>query len=224
MNAVIFDFDGVVAESETVANRVLARAISALGHETTLEDALRDYCGRSFPDVIEKIECRIGKPVPDGFAQTLFEDTLTAFDEGLEEVPGATAFIRSLVDTKFCIASSSHPDRLDVCLRKLDLLETFGERVFSASQVPRGKPAPDLFLHAAKQLEAAPHECIVIEDSVSGVLAGKAAGMHVVGLVAAGHLPPNQTEMLRQAGADRIMRSWAEIADGFAPILGKTNA
>lgn len=220
--AVIFDFDGVIAESETLANEVLADAITALGYPTTLEDALREYCGRRFSDVIDMIEGRLGTPVPADFEQTLFDNTLAALAGELEEVPGAKSFIRSLSGTSYCIASSSHPARLDLCLRRLDLVDAFGPRVFSASEVPKGKPAPDLFLHAAEQLGVSPAQCTAIEDSESGVLAGKAAGMHVIGLVAASHLPPDQSEVLARAGADAVMRSWTEVADFFGAAAGRT--
>ncbi len=215
MVAVIFDFDGVIADSETLANRVLARAITELGHPTSLDEAVADYCGKSFVDVIGAIEDRTGRPVPTDFAATLFENSLAAFRKDLVEVPGATWFIESIAAIPSCIASSSHPRRLEVCVRRLGLERFFEERLFSATMVERGKPAPDLFLFAARRLGTEPEKCIVIEDSTSGVIAGKAAGMHVIGLTAASHLSAGQRDVLRSAGADEIAASWEEAATIF---------
>jgi HAD superfamily hydrolase (TIGR01509 family) len=208
--ALIFDFDGVIADSETIANRVLAETVSALGAPTTLEQSLGRYQGRRWPEVIALIEERLGRPAPPGFAESLKAATLDRFRAELREVEGAADFIRHFAHLPRCIASSSSADRLRVSLDLLGLAPLFEGRIFSADRVPRGKPHPDLFLFAAERLGVPPIRCLVIEDSAGGVRAGVAAGMTMLGLCAASHLKPGHDACLREAGAGHIAHSWAE--------------
>ena len=208
---VIFDFDGVIADSEVLANAVLAEVISELGVPTTLEDAYRLYMGKRYKDVIDAIEQATGRNLPSTFASDFQQRTFARFREALRPVSGVRDFIESLAGTPKCIASSSSPDRLELCLELLDFKAAFGDCVFSASMVARGKPFPDIFLLAAEKMGVPPRNCIVIEDSVTGVTAGKAAGMTVIGLTAASHIQDGHGERLTAHGADHIATTYHDL-------------
>ena len=208
----IFDFDGVVADSEVVANDVLAKAVSALGVPTSLEDSYSRYMGRRFPEVLAEIERVTGRPLPDGFPQTLQTKTLTALGRELKTVTGFHDYLAAFPEPKRCIASSSSPDRLALCLEVLGLRDQFEPHIYSASLVARGKPAPDIFLYAAEQVGVAPSRCLVLEDSPTGVEAATAAGMTVIGLTAASHIQESHAARLAAAGAHHVAESFAEAA------------
>ena len=210
--AIIFDFDGVIADSEVLANRVLADMVTALGRPTSLEDALGRYMGKRLPDLIAAIESDMGKPLASSFAQDLQAATLDSFRSDLREVPGARAFLDAHAGVNRCIASSSSRERLALSLDVLGLTGQFAGGVFSADEVSRGKPHPDLFLMAAACLGVGPSHCLVVEDSESGVRAGLAAGMTVIGFCAAGHVRPGHSERLAAAGAHYTAKSWNEVA------------
>jgi len=211
VSALIFDFDGVIADSEAIANTVLAETVTDLGHATTLDQALARYCGKRWGDVIAEIERAIGKPVPDDFSGALKHATLERFRTDLQEVSGAGAFIRRFAHIPRCIASSSSIDRLQLCLSILGFGAEFEGRVFSADMVARGKPHPDIFLLAAERLGAKPGACLVIEDSAGGITAATAAGMTTIGLCAASHIRDGHDVVLRDAGAVHLANSWAEV-------------
>lgn len=224
VGAIIFDFDGVIADSELLANRVLAETVTGLGLPTTVDDALDRYMGRRWPEVIAAIGEALGSPLPGGFGEALKAATLARFVTDLSEVQGATAFIRATAYLPRCIASSSSPDRLTLSLDRLGLVDDFAGRVFSAEAVARGKPHPDIFLHAAAQLGVSPSACLVIEDSLSGVRAGVAAGMTVIGLCAASHIRAGHAERLMAAGAAHIATGWDEVAALLGRLEGVSEA
>lgn len=207
---IIYDFDGVIADSEVLANAVLAEIVSELGRPTTLQDSYHLYMGKRFTEVVAAVEAAVGAPLPDGFAEDYQARTLERFRRDLCTVVGAREHILAFPDTLKCIASSSSPDRLALCLNKLGLQSVFGPHVFSASSVARGKPHPDIFLHAAERMAIDPKRCIVIEDSASGVEAGRAAGMTVIGLLAGAHIQPGHDRRLRRAGAHHLAGTFKE--------------
>ena len=211
MGAIIFDFDGVIADSEALANTVLAEFVTNFGQPTTLDEALERYCGRRWDDVLAAIESAVGKPLPAQFSDDLRAATLDRFRKELREVSGSTDFIRTFSKTPRCIASSSSLDRLQLCLSVLDLDGSFGDNVFSADMVKRGKPYPDIFLYAAEKLGVDPGSCLVIEDSAGGIQAAVEAGMTAVGLCAASHIRPGHHLRLRAAGAAHVAGSWDEV-------------
>lgn len=218
MGALIFDFDGVIADSEAIANTVLAEIVTALGHATTLDQSLDRYAGRRWDDAMAEIEAAIGAPLPSNFSGDLKRATLDRFRTDLKEVSGAADFIRRFAHIPRAIASSSSIDRLKLCLSVLGMEAEFGEHVFSADMVARGKPHPDIFLFAAAKLDVSPERCLVIEDSTGGIKAAVAAGMTAVGLCAASHIRDGHDAKLRDAGAVHLARSWEEverIAMGF---------
>jgi len=212
IEAIIYDFDGVIGDSEALANRVLAEMVSELGHPTTLEDSYRTYMGQRFEDVLATIARVTGKPLPLDFPARFQRRTLEALAARLQPVAGARDYLTAFADMPRAVASSSAPERLAVCLDTLGLATYFADRVFSASMVARGKPHPDIFLLAAARIGIAPNACLVIEDSASGVQAAKAAGMTALGLLAGSHIQPHHAEALRTAGADALAATYAEAA------------
>jgi HAD superfamily hydrolase (TIGR01509 family) len=211
VGALIFDFDGVIADSEAIANTVLAEIVTELGHSTTLDQSLARYSGRRWDEVMAEIESNIGKPLPADFSGALKRATLDRFRTDLKEVSGAARFIQRFSQLPRCIASSSSIDRLQLCLSLLTLETEFSGRVFSADMVARGKPHPDIFLFAAGRLGVSPDRCLVIEDSASGIKAAVAAGMTAVGLCAASHIRAGHDLKLRDAGAVHLAHSWADV-------------
>lgn len=219
--AIIFDFDGVIADSEVLSNTVLAEIVSELGVPTTLEDSYRDYMGKRFHEVIAAIETTVGRALPQSFGEEYQGRTLQRFRQELAPIAGAREFIDTFIEVPRCIASSSSPDRLAVCLEVLDMTALFEGRVFSAAAVPRGKPHPDIFLHAAAQIGVPPCECIVIEDSASGVIAGQAAGSTVIGLLAAGHIRDGHAAALKEAGAHHVAANYGEVERIVRDLLAR---
>jgi HAD superfamily hydrolase (TIGR01509 family) len=219
VRALIVDFDGVIADSEALANTVLAETVSGLGCPTSLDESLNRYVGKRWPEVIAAIESDIGRAVPNSFSDDLKAATLERFRADLREVEGARAFIRHFANLPRCIASSSSLDRLHLCLDILGLAGLFGKNVFSADMVERGKPHPDIFLFAAQSIGVAPADCVVIEDSASGVRAGVAAGMTVLGLCAGSHVRPGHAQRLTDAGAFHVADTWSGVGAFVASLV-----
>lgn len=184
---VIFDNDGVLVDSEPISNRVLAGYLTELGHPTTYEESIRDYMGSAMHRIHDLVAERTGKRLPAEFDATFHERVFRAFRRELEPVPGVAAVLEKLSaeGIPYCVASSGSHERIRVGLGKAGLYERFGEeRIFSSEDVGRGKPAPDLFLHAARVMGHRPERCVVVEDSPLGVRAAVAAGMDVYGFTA----------------------------------------
>ena len=219
IKGIIFDFDGVIADSEALANTVLAETVTELGLPTTLPDALERYMGKRWPEVIAAIESGVGRSLGPTFSDDVKAATLARFRTHLREVTGASDFIRRHGHLPRCIASSSSADRLALSLEVLRLTEEFDGIVFSADLVARGKPHPDIFLYAADKIGVAPGDCLVVEDSLSGVRAGVAAGATVLGLCAGAHIQDGHAERLREAGATDVVTSWEEASAFVAARL-----
>ncbi|MDA1100234.1 MAG: HAD family hydrolase [Proteobacteria bacterium] len=182
---VIFDCDGVLVDSEPLANRVLARCFQAAGFPITYETCVARMVGLSLPRCFELAREWYGRPVPDDFFDTVQRQTYQAIGEGLQPVPGIRAAIEAIPLPR-CVASSSELEKIALSLRQTGLAPLFGDKVYSAQQVSRGKPFPDLFLFAARQMGAEPRDCVVIEDSFYGARAARAAGMSVLGYAGSG--------------------------------------
>ncbi|MFF3609421.1 HAD family hydrolase [Streptomyces sp. NPDC002463] len=184
---VIFDNDGVLVDSEPISNTLLAGYLTELGHPTTFEESVRDYMGSAMHTIHELVEERSGKKLPADFDDVFHARVFAAFQAELEVVAGAGDVLKGLAaaDVPYCVASSGSHERIRVGHRKTGLDVWFtDETIFSAEDVGRGKPAPDLFLHAAEQMGVAPERCVVVEDSGPGVQAALAAGMDVYGFTA----------------------------------------
>ncbi len=184
----IFDCDGVLVDTEETSNRVLARLLTEAGLPTTLDDCLRDYRGRAMASVLADAAGRRGGPLAFDVAERYYAEVETIFARRLEPVPGIVAALdRILLPT--CVASSGPHHKMEVTLRTTGLWERFQGHIFSASEVAEGKPAPDLFLHAARVMGFDPAHTAVVEDSVPGVMAAVAAGMRA--LAYAGQADPS---------------------------------
>ena len=210
---VIFDCDGVLVDSEPLSNRILAERLTAIGLPTTTEESIQDYMGRSWKTDQEIIERRLGRPLPDGWVDAYHAAVIAAFATELEPVAGIAAALDAIA-LPSCVASSSAHPRIRAALEATGLLERFDGRIFSATDVEHGKPAPDLFLHAAAEMGVAPERCVVVEDAPPGAEAGRRAGMDVLGY--AGLTAP---ELLAAEGA-RVFSSMAELPallSGSAP-------
>ena len=177
---VIFDNDGVLVDSEGHAGAVLSGLLSELGLPTTPEESFAQYLGSSLATIRTRAEERLGRPLPLEFEAWYHDRLFELFRTSLQPVPGVTAVLDGL-DVPTCVASSGTHERIRLALTATGLLERFDGRIFSASDVARGKPAPDLFLHAARVLGADPARCAVIEDSRVGIEAANAAGMTAFG-------------------------------------------
>lgn len=184
---VIFDNDGVLVDSEPISNRLLAAYLTELGHPTSYEESIRDYMGAAMHRVHELVLERTGERLPVGFDDVFHGRVFAAFERELDPVDGVVSVLEKLVADRvpYCVASSGSHERIRVGHRKTGLDRWFGDGiVFSAQDVGRGKPAPDLFLYAAERMGVAPDRCAVVEDSPLGVLAARAAGMDVYGFTA----------------------------------------
>ena len=220
-SAIIFDFDGVIADSEVLANAVLAELVTELGVPTTVEDSYRNYMGKRFHEVVAAVEKAIGCATPPSFGELWQVRTLARFRQDLAPITGVREFIAKFGALPRCIASSSTPQRLAVSLEILEMTELFAGRVFSASNVARGKPHPDIFLQAAAEIGVSPRECIIIEDSASGVIAGREAGATVIGLLAAGHIRDGHGTSLKDAGAHYLAADYVEVERIVRDLLGR---
>jgi len=211
----IFDFDGVVADSETLACGIAAAYATELGAPISGAEGLDLFMGKRVADVAALVAER-GGIVPEDFADHLQKRTLLGFGRSLEPVAGVEAFLSTHRMISRCIASSSSHARLAASLERLGLDNWFAGRVFSVDDVTRGKPFPDLFLHAADVLGCEPESALVIEDSIGGVTAAVSAGMPVIGLLAGSHVQAGHGAKLLAAGADAIAYSYDEVAAWIA--------
>ena len=199
---VIFDCDGVLVDSEPLACASFSRAIKAEGLDWSVEETMRRLMGRSLKSCVEICETELGRKLPDDFVETMQAVTYQTFrDAPLQAVAGVKDAIVALqkagLDT--CVASSGAPEKMRFTLGLTGLWDLFDGRIYSASQVPRGKPFPDLFLHAALDMNVQPYDCVVIEDSVPGVQAARSAGMRVLAYAGEPYANP---AALKQAGAE----------------------
>ena len=212
----IFDCDGVLVDSELLACRTDAEALTELGFPYTTEQIMRRFVGVSLKDMVAAIEAEHRRALPADFGARLTRRLLDRFETELKPIAGVREALLALPDRR-CVASSSTPDRIASSLRAAGLADLF-EHVFSAVEVSRGKPAPDLFLHASARMGVPPRACLVIEDSPSGVQAARAAGMPVIGFAGGGHCGPGHRDKLIAAGAERVLADMRELTDAVEAI------
>jgi HAD superfamily hydrolase (TIGR01509 family) len=213
-DAVIFDFDGVLLESEYAGNRQIADYLTSIGHPTTAEQSMASFMGLAGRDFHDALEKWIGGPLPESFHAARADEDARALAEGLEAVAGAVAFIRALPpDLPRAIASSSSMHWIERHLDHLGLRDAFEGRIFSGREhVRRGKPAPDLYFHAAAAIGADIARTVIIEDSPVGVTGAVASGATVIGLCAGSHCTPGHAGRLRALGVQEIAFSFEEVA------------
>jgi HAD superfamily hydrolase (TIGR01509 family) len=207
---VIFDCDGVLVDSEMLSCRCLTEVLATYGISLGLDQALDLFLGRSTSAVFEHYRA-LGHTIPERFSDELGAGVRTAFAAALRPIEGVGSVLEEL-RIPHCVASSSDLERVSLSLSLTGLAPHFGTRLYTSQMVRRGKPAPDLFLHAAERMRADPRRTLVIEDSVSGVTAGKAAGMTVWGFVGGSHYRSRDgNAILLEAGADRVFGRMADF-------------
>lgn len=213
-DAIIFDFDGVLLESEFEANVQLAQLLTDLGYDHSPSEAIRHYTGLSGDDFIAAVERRIGTRLPQQFHDRLKQEAVRALKNGIEAVAGAVDFVRSLPpDLPRAVASSSSTRWIRGHLEHLGLSGSFGDHIYSGREhVTRGKPAPDIYLHAAERLEVDISRSVILEDSEVGARGALASGATVIGIAAGRHCFDGHGEMLRSLGIDNVASSFEEVA------------
>jgi HAD superfamily hydrolase (TIGR01509 family) len=216
---VIFDCDGVLVDSEIIAARVEAELISQAGYEITPEELSHDYAGLTFKDIMMRVEEKAAIP----FKASLIDQAEALTDKRLAAevrvIEGAREAILGVAGPR-CVCSNSRPERIELMLGKVGLLPLFTDRTFSALATPSGKPkpSPDVFLYAAGSMKADPAKTFVIEDSVHGISGARAAGMRVIGFTGGAHTYPGHADRLTDAGAETVIRRWAELKPVLAAL------
>ena len=214
---VIFDCDGVLVDSEPIINRAHADALTACGYPITEQELVGRFCGMSDPEMFGIIERERGRALPAIYAERVGAIIENAFRRSLAAIEGV-AEVLDWLRRPVCVASSSAPEQIRLKLEVTGLLARFGENLFSAAMVARGKPAPDLFLYAAQRLATAPQHCLVIEDSPAGIDAAVAAGMTAVGFCGGGHCGPEHPARLQARGAALVVTDMRELRAAVATL------
>lgn len=214
---VIFDCDGVLVDSEMIASRQLAAFLTDLGRMTTAAECRATFTGMSIKSVGDHVRQDWGMTLPSDFVEQLRLRDIEAFAQELQPIAGVADALASLAtsQTAMCVASSGTPEKIRHSLTITGLLDFFDDRLFSATQVTHGKPAPDLFELAAYEMGVCPQDAIVIEDAAPGVQGGVAAGMTVYGFTGGSHCTEETEDQLRAAGATAVFGAMDEI-----PVFG----
>ena len=204
---VIFDCDGVLVDSERISHAVLQDMLAEMGIRLSIEETVQRFIGTSLPVLVERITQLRGCPLPGDFLQQFADRTKAAFTTGLTIVPGVDEVLSSLA-APYCVASNGNHAKVNFTLGHTGLLPLFAGRIFTAEDVKHPKPAPDLFLHAARSPNARPAQVVVVEDTPTGIAAAKAAGMRAIGFAA---MTP--ASRLQEAGADALAADMREVRD-----------
>jgi HAD superfamily hydrolase (TIGR01509 family) len=200
VDLIIFDCDGVLVDSEVISCRAHAETLTRHGYPITSEQVLERFLGRSMRQATREVEAELGRSLPDDFHAQVYAEIFRLFAISLEATPHIGEVLDQLT-VPACVASSGPPEKISASLNRVGLYDRFAPHIFSAVQVPHGKPAPDLFLFAADQMQTRPARCLVIEDSVAGITAARAAGMTVLGFCGGSHCRDGHAATLRAAGA-----------------------
>jgi HAD superfamily hydrolase (TIGR01509 family) len=217
MALLIFDCDGVLVDSEILAHELLARMMTELGHSMTAAEAVATFAGRSLADVLALVEGILGRKIPEAVGQRYARRLVERLRSDLKPIAGVEAAIAAL-PCRRCVVSSSSLERIRLSLEVTGLAPLFDEHIFSAAQVSQGKPAPDPYLLAARTMAVAPDRCVVIEDSVPGVMAAVAAGMTAIGFTGGAHAAADLPERLAAVGARRVLSSMRELPAAIAEL------
>jgi HAD superfamily hydrolase (TIGR01509 family) len=212
LDLVIFDCDGVLVDSEVISCRAHAEVLTRHGYPITPEQVLARFLGVSDREARLIIEKEIGRSLPDDLEAQVKAATLKFYAGDLQAIANVGDAIDAISFPK-CVASSGTPEKIRHGLTCCGLYDQLAPHIFSATQVKRGKPAPDLFLFAAEQMKAAPERCVVIEDSIPGVTGARTAGMMVLGFHGGSHCAPGHAAMLRAAGATVTFDNMRQLPD-----------
>jgi HAD superfamily hydrolase (TIGR01509 family) len=216
---IIFDCNGVLVDSEPIAAAAAAEEFTRAGFPISPDIIARYFFGRRPADMFAAIETATKRKLPEDFGATLAAATLKRFRAELRAMPH-TAYALTWLRGPKCVASSSTIDRIKASLETTGLARFFEPNIFSASDVPHGKPAPDLFLRVAAQTRVAPADCIVVEDSPAGVSAAAAAGMTPIGFVGGSHTGAHIGELLLAAGARTLVADMRQLKSTVVALRG----
>lgn len=216
LDLIIFDCDGVIADSEVLSTRATAAALAEYGLDLTEKQVADLFLGKTLQAGLENIRTQFHQELPASFPARKMQLTEAVFRSDLTPVPGVVSLLDQLA-LPYCVASNSAHERLRFTFDATGLTSYFSGRVYSADDVSQGKPAPDLFLHAARSQNTPPHRCLVIDDSPSGVRAAVAADMPVIGFLGGAHTYPALADQLRDAGATWIMHDYDEVRALLGP-------
>ena len=217
IDLIIFDCDGVLVDSEVISCRAHAETLTRHGYPITSDQVLTRFLGVSDREARQTIEREMGRKLPDDFETQMKQAALQRYASELAAIPHIGEAIAA-IDLPKCVASSGTPEKIHHGLTCAGLFDALVPHIFSAVQVARGKPAPDLFLFAAERMKAAPARCLVIEDSVPGVTGGCAAGMTVLGFHGGSHCTSGHADLLRAAGACVTFDDMRQLPDLIAQI------
>jgi HAD superfamily hydrolase (TIGR01509 family) len=212
---VIFDCDGVLVDSEPIVNRIFAETLTEAGFPITYEEVTRQFVGKSLATCLEMIEQNYGRSVPPDLLELGKKREIEALEQELQATSGIAETLKAITLPK-CVASNSGPRHMQLVLGLTGLLHHFDGKLYSCHLVNQPKPFPDLYLYVASQMGKAPESCLVIEDSVTGVKAGAAAGMTVLGYAPCDRSSPSCHEMLIAAGAKLVFEDMRQLPDLLA--------
>jgi HAD superfamily hydrolase (TIGR01509 family) len=217
LDLIIFDCDGVLVDSELISCRAHAKTLTRHGYPITADQVLARFLGVSDREARLSIEAELGRRLPDDFESQVKAATLQFYAGDLRAIPDVGDAIAA-IGLKKCVASSGTPEKIRHGLTCAGLYDQLAPHIFSATQVERGKPAPDLFLFAAAQMQASPERCLVIEDSIPGITGALAAGMTVLGFHGGSHCRPGYGDALRAAGAVLTFDDMRQLPDLIGQI------
>jgi HAD superfamily hydrolase (TIGR01509 family) len=216
----IFDCDGVLVDSELIACDAVAHGLAEIGIEVSSTDISDRYIGMSASSMYLDLEYRFNTSISSDQRLAIDQAVQTRLGREVKAIDGAKEAVSQLLDTwRVCVASSGSPERIYTSLSTAGLWQIFGGRVFSAKQVRRGKPAPDLFLLAAEQMRVEPARVVVIEDSAVGAESARAAGMVCLGFAGASHANPSLTRELLERGATVVFSQMASLPALAASLM-----
>ena len=207
---VIFDCDGVLVDSERLANQVFAQILlEECGLQFSLQEMFDHFVGRSMDQCWQLVTEMLGKDAPLTLKQRYHHETIAALAESVQPVKGIESVLKKLdrLEIPYCVASSGSYEKMQTTLGKTGLINYFHERLFSTSEVKNGKPHPDIFIFAAEKMRLQPEHCLVVEDSPAGIMAAKAAGMTVFG-----YAELMNPQKLLQAGADSVFDDMSQLS------------
>ncbi len=214
---VIFDCDGVLVDSEVISCRAHAQTLTRHGYPITADEVLERFLGRSMRQATLEVEAELGRRLPDDFSSQTYAEIFRLFATSLEATPHIAEALEEIA-LPVCVASSGPPEKISASLNRVGLYDRFAPHIFSAVQVRHGKPAPDLFLFAAEQMQTAPARCLVIEDSIAGVEGAIAAGMPVLGFHGGSHCREGYGPKLHAAGAVATFDDMRQLPDLIARL------
>lgn len=210
IDLLISDCDGVIVDSEVIAHRVLFATLTAFVPADQLHAALEGTFGLTVPSIIDLIEKRFDLSLPASFDEDLRRQGERAVAEQVQAIPGVREALMA-IDLPLAVASNSRLHNIQASLRRAGLTERVGGNVFSSEMVASPKPSPDVYLLAAERMGVRPGHCLVVEDSPTGVLAARRAGMRVIGFTGASHIPPGHDQVLRELGVEKVIAHMRDL-------------